>query len=197
VRRGRRSNGFSLVDVIFTLGLAATLGGVAAAPLLNALEEFRTLGAVRHVAARLQRARMEAIVRSADVAIRFAVSGAVYTYALYVDGNGDGVLARDIQAGVDVRLGSLERLSDEFAGVDFGALPGLPSVDPGGTPPGSDPVRLGASDSATFTAAGTASSGSLYLLGPHRRQFVIRIYGDTGRTRVLRFDSSTRSWRPL
>jgi hypothetical protein len=120
-----------------------------------------------------------------------------YSYAVYVDGNRNGVRSADIQNGTDRQLVPAERLFDQFPGVDFGALPGLPSVDPGGTPPGSDPVRLGSSSLATFAPAGTSSSGSLYIRGPRNTQYVVRIYGQTGKTRVLKFDLRTGKWKPL
>ena len=123
--------------------------------------------------------------------------GTGYSYATYVDGNGDGVRTADISNAVDRPLGAVEQLGDVFPGVDFGALPGLPSVDPGGTPPGSDPIRLGASDILSFSAMGTSSSGSVYIRGRGAAQYVIRVFGETGRTRILRFDVSTRQWKPL
>src|SRR5207249_9048783 len=100
------------------------------------------------------------------------------------------------QKGTDRQLVAPERLPDHFRGVDFGALPGLPSVDPGGTPPGTDPVRLGSGNLATFAAAGTSSSGSVYIRGTNA-QYVVRIYGQTGKVRVLRFESRTKQWKPL
>ena len=83
-----------------------------------------------------------------------------------------------------------------FAGVDFGALPGLPPVDPGGTPPGTDPIRLGSGNILTFTPLGTASTGSLYVRGRRNSQYVIRIIGETGKTRVLKFDLVSQEWKP-
>ena len=58
------------------------------------------------MSARFQRARMEAVLRSASVAIVFAQDAGVYTYAVYVDGNGTGVLAHDMSRGIDRRLGA-------------------------------------------------------------------------------------------
>ena len=46
----------------------------------------------------------------------------------------------------------------------------------------------------TFTATGTATSGSLYLLGRGQTQYVVRIYGETGRTRILRYNARSRTW---
>ncbi len=193
-RRG--AAGVSAIELLFVTGLIATVGGIAVPPALEALDEHRAAGAARYVSSRLQRARMEAVLQSRDVAVRFDDDDG-YVFAIYADGNGNGVLADDIRRGVDRRLGADERIADNFRGVDFGTLPDLPPVDAGSAAPGDDPIRLGASNAVTFTAHGTSSSGSVYLRGRGQRQFVIRIYGETGKTRVLRFESASRQWRPL
>ena len=145
----------------------------------------------------MQRARMEAITRSREVALQFVQTANGYRYAVYVDGNGNGVRTKEIANGVDRPEGSEEALPSNFSGVEFGALPGLPPVDPGGVPPGDDPVRLGSSNLASFSASGTATSGSLYIRGRHDAQYVVRIFGDTGKVRLLKFDGQTKKWKPL
>jgi len=177
--------------------IGVTMSAVAAPAAMGALADVRAAGAARYVSARLQRARMEAVLRSRDVGFCVTPVSSTYMFGIYVDGNRNGVLSRDIQGGIDTPLGVVERLADNFAHVDFATLPGLPAVDSGSTPPGDDPIRLGASNIATFTAGGTSSSGSLYIRGAGNRQLVVRIYGDTGKTRVLKFDIRTRQWRPL
>jgi type II secretory pathway pseudopilin PulG len=193
--RARRTAGFSTIETLFTVAVMATVGGIAIPPLRAAAEDLRASGAARYLATRLQRARMEAVMRSANVAVRFIAATPGYAFAVYVDGNGNGVLASDIQTGVDTRLGSIEQLSDNFAGVEFATLAGLPPVDAGGTPPGDNPIRLGSSRSASFTPSGTSSTGTVYVKGAGNRQFAIRIYGDTGKTRILRFDVRSRVWK--
>jgi type II secretory pathway pseudopilin PulG len=189
-------SGYTIVELLFVLGLVATLSSVAVPQVLAGLDDFRTAGAARHIAARLQRARMDAVVRTADVGLQVTTT-AGYGYAIYVDGNRNGVHAADIQRGTDRPLVPPERLSDQFAGVDFGAIPGLPAVDSSSTPPGTDPIRLGASNMATFAASGTSSSGSLYIRGRRDAQYVVRIYGQTGKVRVLKFDARSRQWKGL
>jgi hypothetical protein len=110
-----------------------------------------------------------------------------------VDGNRNGVLTTDIQHGVDPAIGPLERLAEQFSGVDFGALPGLPPVVPDGTRPDADPIRLGPGSIATFTSAGASSTGSIYVRGS-AAQYVIRLFGQTGKTRILRFNPQNRTW---
>jgi prepilin-type N-terminal cleavage/methylation domain-containing protein len=190
------SRGYSLVEVACVIAIAGAAASVGVPQVLTTLDELRTSGAARHLAARLQRARMDAVLRSADVGLQVTQIAAGYSYAVYVDGNRNGVRTSEIQQGTDRRLVAPERLSDHFPGVDFGAIAGLPPVDSGGTPPGSDPVRLGSGNLATFAPSGTSSSGTLYVRGRRDTQYAVRIYGQTGKVRVLKFDLRSRQWIP-
>ena len=187
----------SLIEIVFVLGVAATLGEVAIPETLSALDDMRAAGAARYVSTRLQRMRMEAITRNSAAALRFTPVAGQYSVAGYVDGNRNGVLSTDIQSGTDRAIQPAERLGDQFPGVEFGAVPGLPAVDPSSAPPGTDPIRLGSSDMATFTPEGTATPGSLYIRGQRNTQYVVRIFGETGKTRVLKFNAGSGQWIPL
>jgi len=136
-------------------------------------------------------------MRSAIVALQVSQTSAGYEFAEYVDGNRNGVLAGEMQSGVDWRHGAIERLTEQFTGVDFGVVPGLPPIDPGGTPPGADPIRLGAANRASFSPRGTATPGTVYIRGRDDAQYAVRIFGETGKTRLLKFDRRNRRWRPI
>jgi type II secretory pathway pseudopilin PulG len=185
--------GYSLIELLFIAGLVATLCAVAIPQTLATLDTFRAIGATRYFSTRLYRARSEAVMRSADVALRFVHGDGGHAFAVYIDGNRNGVRAVDIDHGIDRQIGAVERLGDSFPGVDFGAIPDLPPVDEGALAPGADPIRLGSSDSITFTAMGTATPGSLYIRSRRGAQFVIRIFGQTGKTRILQFN--VRAWK--
>lgn len=189
--------GYSLLELMMVMALGVTMCAAALPQLLTTLDDVRATGATYHISGRFQRARMEAVVRSATVALQFTQTSSGYSYAVYRDGNRNGVLTRDIQRGVDLPTAAPERLPDQFPGVEFGAIPGLPPVDPSGTPPGSDPIRLGAGSLASFTAMGTSSSGTVYIRSRRDAQYAVRIFGDTGKTRMLKFERSTKRWRPL
>jgi hypothetical protein len=191
----RAGAGYSLLELVFAAGLVVTVSGMAAPQLLSGLDDHRTAGAARYISARMQRARMDAVMRSAEVAIQFTQTGSGYTYTAYRDGNHNGVRTRDIQTGADPPVGSAERLPDHFSAVDFGVQAGLAAVD-GGEPPGGDPIRLGASNLASFSSNGTATSGSVYIRGRHA-QYVVRIFGATGKVRILKFDRAANQWKPL
>jgi len=193
----RSAQGYSLIETIFVAGLAATITAIAVPQIWAGLDDYRASGAARYMATRLQRTRMEAIARSAAVGMRFVRSGGSYAHAEFVDGNRNGVLSRDIDSGVDRPLRPPERLSEQFTGVDFGTLPDVPPIDAGSTAPGTDPIRLGRADIATFTPDGTATTGTLYIVGRHGAQYAVRIFGETGKTRLLKFDRRAARWRPL
>jgi hypothetical protein len=180
------------------MALGVTVTAAAVPQYVAGIDDLRVSGAARHVSARLQRARMEAVMRSTMVGIQFTQTpGGSYRYAVYLDGNRNGVLTRDIQHGVDSLLTPDECLPDQFPGVEFGAIPGLPPVDPGGTAPGADPIRLGSGNIASFSALGTATSGTVYLRGRREAQYAVRIFGETGKTRILKFEPRTRRWKQL
>lgn len=189
--------GYSLLELMMVMALGVTLSAAAVPEYLAAVDDLRANGAVHHISARLQRVRMEAVMRSAMVGMQFTQTAGGYSYAVYVDGNRNGVLTRDIQRGVDRLIAAAERLPDQFTGVEFGAIPGLPPVDPGGTPPGADPIRLGSGNIASFSALGTSSSGTVYIRSRRDAQYAVRIFGETGRTRMLKFEPRTGQWRQL
>jgi len=190
------NTGYSLIELLFVLSTVATVGAIAVPPLFAAIDEYRTAGAVRYISTRIQRTRMEAASRSTNVAMLFARERAGYSFGIYADGNGDGVRTPDIKDGVDGPLGAISHVSDNYPGVDFGLLPSLPPVEASDPPPGIDPIKLGSSNLLSYSSTGTSSSGSLYIKGS-KVQYVIRILGDTGRTRVLKFDRRSNQWKAL
>jgi len=191
----RSDQGFTFAELLFAVGVASVLSAAAAPQLLAGLDEWRTRGAVRYLSSRLYRARMESAIRNVDTGVRFAVAGSTIEYFTVVDGNRNGVRAADLQSGVDRIIDHRERLADRFAGVDFGTLPGLPPVDPSGAAPGTDPIRLGSGDMVTFTPLGSSSPGSLYVRGRGHVQYVLRMFAETGRIRILRYYPGTREWK--
>jgi type II secretory pathway pseudopilin PulG len=190
------ASGYTVLEVIFVAALMVTLSGIALPQTLTTLDDVRAFGATRYISARLYRARMEAVMRSTSVAIQFSRTAAGYSYGVFQDGNGNGVLTNEIKSGVDRRLSAAESLRDNFKGIDFGAVPGLPAIDPGGTPPGNDPIRLGISSILTFTARGSSSTGTVYIRGGGA-QYAVRVFGDTGKSRMLKFNHRTGRWSPI
>jgi Tfp pilus assembly protein FimT len=89
-RRAGRERGFTAFELLFVVTLVATMSGVSVPPVLRALDDYRAAAATRYVATRLQRMRMEAVLRSADVGAKFVLVGNQYTFRNYIDGIATG-----------------------------------------------------------------------------------------------------------
>jgi type II secretory pathway pseudopilin PulG len=184
---------FSLIELLFVLGIAATISVAALPGAETMVDQVRAAGAARYLAARLQQTRVRAIARGRDTAVRITADAHGFRIDAAEDGNRNGVLSSEVANGTDPLVGSSEYLRDRFPGVEFGALPGLPGAE-GSGPPGADPIRLGSGHAVTFTPVGTATPGSLYLKSRGGAQYVVRIYGETGRTRILKYSAAQRTW---
>jgi type II secretory pathway pseudopilin PulG len=185
--------GSTLVELVCATALLMVLMAAAVPQATGNLDEARAAAAARHVAARLRWARLEAASRGATVGFRFEIAGAGYTWSAYVDGNGNGLRARDIEDGVDQRLAPSEAVSALYAGAEFGLVPDVPPIGasaPDGSP---DPIRIGRTDIVSVSPTGSETSGTLYLR-VRRAQFAVRLLGATGRTRVLHFARGPRTW---
>ena len=186
--------GFTTIEVLFTVALAATILSMAIPSSQDAVDTIRTAAAARYLATRLAEARISAITRSTCIGLRFEADGTDYRFLQYGDGNGNGVRSADIAAGIDKPIGSREKLGDKFPGVALGLMNGYPDADGvGGT--GADGVRIGTARIETMSPDGTATAGTLYLHG-RRSQFAVRILGTTGRVRVLEYRAEARAWVP-
>ncbi len=186
--------GYSLIELMVCLSLAALAFALGGPALLAARDEALAAGAADYVVTEFHGARMEALKRRASVAIRFEAAGDDFQMAVYVDGNGNGVRSTDIVRGEDslIRAGSV--LSEQFAGVRFGFEAGVPDVDGGDTSSNADPIRAGVSRMLSFSPTGTSSSGTVYLHGRGPRQLAVRVLGGTGRIRSLQYEFGARKW---
>ena len=170
----------------------------AAVPVFEAAADTaEAAGAARYLASVAARARLDAARGQRTVAVRFARQSPV-TFTVVVDGDGDGVRADDIAAGIDRPIRAADRLEDHFHRVRFGISGPLTGIDDApGLTAADDPIRFGVADQLTFTPVGTATGGTAYLTSRAGVQFAVRISGITGRARVLRYDHGRAAWRPF
>jgi Tfp pilus assembly protein FimT len=168
------------------VSVMAILAAATVPQLLAGLGRVRAVAAARHLAHLCGLARFEAVGRGRAVALLFRDIGSDYQSQLFVDGNRNGVRLADVASGIDAPLSIAESLSAQFSGVRIALDPDLGL--------GSDPIRLSGSSLLTFSPLGTATAGSVYVLGSDGTQMAVRVMGVTGRTRVQRYERSTQTW---
>ena len=185
-------HGFTLIELMLAMSVSVVLVGIALPVGGDALDDMRARAAARYLSGRIAANRLAAINRSRSIGIRFTPALPDYAFAAYVDGNANGIRTADILSGADSLTGTSRQLGSDFRGVHFGLAIGISDVD-GIRNSSSDGVRIGTARILTLSPDGTATSGTLYLQGGHA-QYAVRVLGATGRTRVLKYESGSRSW---
>ena len=188
------ARGYSLIDVLFATTILVIVTAMAVPIVVYSAEYSRASAAARYLAARIAVVRMDAVKRSAYVALRFESQNGQYRFRAYVDGNDNGIRSTDIAQKVDAALGPADQLENHFSGVTFGLYDDVLPVTAEEALVDGDPIRLGRSDLLSFSPLGSASSGTLYIRGAGKQQRAVRVLGVTGRVTILRFDFQNRRW---
>ncbi len=191
--------GFTLLELLVATAILALLATLAVPPLRQQIAQHRVRLAAGEVASVLWAARGSAVRYGVAVAIRFEFedSHAEPVFSLYADGNGDGVRTADLNSGTDPRVGRPARLLHVGRGVRFGIPDDLEPAEftgSGRLDRLDDPVRFGRSDIASFSPAGTASPGTVFLTDGYHL-FAVRVYSRTGKIQVLRYVRDRELWK--
>jgi type II secretory pathway pseudopilin PulG len=190
----RSFRGVALLDVIFTCGLIAIVAAIAIPSLHASRERTAPLLAARFLAGKLNMLRIEAVRRNQVVAMRLDPDD-LGKYATYVDGDGDGVRQRDIEDAIDPAIESEAHVAHYFALAAVKVPLPVPGPDGDMIEASSDPIRIGSTNFLSFSPTGASTSGTIYLAGADGTQVCVRVFGGTGRVRVLWFDRARRTWR--
>jgi hypothetical protein len=191
------ARGAAFIDIIVATSVCFLMAAIAVPVIGGTLDRERTIIGAQYLSGQLQRARLESLKRARPVAVRVEVIGERTQLRLFEDRNGNGVLQRDIDRGIDLPLTPIEWLDDQARDIslrinqDVTDVSGVMTLEPG-----DDPLRLGNTSLLTFSPVGSATSGTLYVAAHRGPQMAIRVFGATGRVRVLMFDARTRQWHP-
>jgi type II secretory pathway pseudopilin PulG len=184
-----------MAELVVVLAIAAVLVAFAVPTTAAGVDAGRVSQAANVMAARFRQARLDAVSKARSVALVFDQVGPRWTFRICVDGNRNGIRRAEINAGIDACLNDPVDVEAMFPGVRIDVDPTLRG--PAGEPGSPDAVRFGASNIASFSTLGSCTAGTLFLRSPLGAQYAVRIGGATGRTRVLRYDPGSRSWRDV
>jgi prepilin-type N-terminal cleavage/methylation domain-containing protein len=178
-------NGFSLIELVVVLGLVLVVAAVAMPQLKAYSVEANLVGATRIFQGEFRLARSMAARSGVQTAIRFEEREGQMMCSTYMDGNRNGVLAKDINNGIDRRVAGPILLAGRTTGVHVAIKPGTPAIPPEkGTLSTSDPIRFGNSNMVSFSPLGTASPGTFYIAG-ESLQGAVRVVAGSARVRLL------------
>lgn len=191
----RRESGVTLLELI----AAVAVIGILALCAVPSFATYRRHASLRAQADQLRSifrmARSRAIKRNANSGVRFAPRGSQWTFALYDDGDGDGIRSDDIASGVDRCYAAPSVLMPEFHIATIALLP-VAIRDPDGDllPPTASAVQFGRSSVCSFSPTGSGTPGTAYITNTDGEIFAIRVLGASGKVRVLRYDALRKKW---
>ncbi len=196
--RALHGRGFHLLELLVALFVAGLVAGWGVPWFLRMTSAVEMRSAAFEIVGALRLTRITAVREGVKVAVKFrqGPNGDV-TFTLYRDGDGDGVRNRDIESGVDPQIGLPRNLHHLGGRVRIGLPPGRPPRDPGDPrrrlP--RDPIRFNRSDLASFGPLGGSTPGSIYLTDGRLQTVAVRVFGRTGKVKILTYDASTELWR--
>lgn len=191
------NRGAALIDIIVAVAISLVMAAIAVPVIGGTLERERTIIGTQYLAGELMRARLESLKRGRSVAARIEIVGDRTQVQLFEDGNGNGVLQRDIDRGLDLPLAPREWLDDQARDIALRVNQKITDVAGSATlEAGDDPLRIGNTALLAFSPLGSATGGTLYVAAHRGPQMAIRVFGATGRVRVLMFDAQSRQWHP-
>ena len=196
---GRRSqNGMSMVEVLSVLVVIGIISAVTLPNLADAQRAAALAAAAGKLHGLMFRCRAFAIMNRRSTGLVFERrQNDSWRCFIAADGDGDGILRRDIERGVDPVVSEI--LEFEYSEAGLGILEGEFIPDPSGrgrlrgNP--ADPVRAGRGDIITFTPLSRATPSSVYLTDHRSRMRVLRVYGGTARVRILVWKSGWLKWK--
>jgi prepilin-type N-terminal cleavage/methylation domain-containing protein len=193
--RRKRCSGTTLIECLLSVAVIGIVAFIAV-PDIDGMCRRRALAlAAEEVRQHLAAAQQRASSMGGNCGVVFAPRGESWTYTIYLDGDGDGVMNADVAGGADRRLeGPLPLLSNPNR-ISVAIGPGFTdpdTLDP--IPEGTRPVGFGRSFICSFSPNGNGTPGSVYLTDNASLGALVRCSGSGGNLRKLFYRGAGRSW---
>ena len=191
----RNRNGYTLIELLTALALIGLFLGIG----IPAFVTVQRRAALRTAAGQLRTifhlTRARALSRGSNSGVKFFQAEGEWQYAIYDDGDGDGVRNDDIDRRVDRRVTLPRRALTESKAVTIGLLR-RPIKDPDGERllPTASPVHFNRSAICSFTPLGESTPGTIYITDRAGELYAVRVFGTTAKIRTLRYDAGGRKW---
>jgi type II secretory pathway pseudopilin PulG len=186
-----------VADLVAVLTIVAAVAAFVTPGLFELSATQAMLSSASEVRSMLVLARSLALTRGRNVGVKFRKNGSRYEWALYGDGNGNGIRTAEIASGVDKFLGIAIPWSrnDVLPAI----MKGSPVPDPGDPRKVlnrlDDPIRFNESDICSFSPLGESTPGSVYLWDGRDRMAVVRVFGRTAKVRTLYYRRGEKEWK--
>lgn len=191
----RRVRGFTLIELLAAVAIIGLIA-LCSVPAFGTYRRRASCEAAgNELRILLRGVRAHAIAEGRYAGVKFAQVPGNWTYSLYDDGNGNGVANDDIKRGLDVRFRGPVVTMPQSGTVSIRLLPQTVR-DPDGAKlqPSSAALQFGRSTICSFSPVGAGTPGTIYLSDGIDQLWCVRVYGASGKVRLLRYDARRAKW---
>ena len=192
----RQQRGFTLIEFLIVIAIV----GLMVAVTLPSFGRMRRQAALKAAAAELRtqfrQTRSRAIAHNVNCGMKFLLLGGQWHFAVYEDGDGDGVRNDDIKSGKDRLIARPRVVLPASNAVTIGLLD-IAIKDPDGDllAPNKSPVVFNTSTICSFSPLGQSTPGTIYITDRGQDLYAVRVFGTTAKVRVLRYMRETGKWQ--
>jgi prepilin-type N-terminal cleavage/methylation domain-containing protein len=190
-----RQKGITLIELVVVLTIIG-VGAMCAVPAFAAYRrQTSVLAAAHQMRSLLRQIRSRAIARGRYSGVKFVRSGSNWTYTLYDDSNGNGISNSDITKAIDKPYFGPAVVMPSFRTATISLLPRT-MRDPDGDKlsPSDAALQFGTSTICSFSPEGAGTPGTIYISDGVNNLYAVRVFGATGRLRMLRYDAGKQKW---
>lgn len=190
------SRGVTLIELLMVVAIIGLFLLVSTPHFLSLRRQAGMRAATKELRGVISFARSRAIARGAHCAVKFKLIAGEWSYAIFDDGDFDGVRNDDINAGIDPVARPFTKVLPGLEPLRIG-IPLLGARDPdtnAALTASDSPVRFNASTLCSFSPNGSGTPGTVFLTDGVSDVGAVRVFGATGRVRTQMFNRARGRW---
>ncbi|HEV7242130.1 MAG TPA: hypothetical protein VGQ36_23065 [Thermoanaerobaculia bacterium] len=182
----------TLIDVLILVAFVGIVIGIGYPNVVRVQRRMALKSATGELRSIFHIARIRAISGGKGAGLKFEEIRGGWHYAMYSDGDRDGIQNDDIKTGIDTLIVPPRAVFSQSRNVTIGLIDG-PVRGPDGDLV-REPVMFNQSAICSFSSVGEATPGTIYVRDKHGDLWCLRVSGLTSKVQTLRYDRETKRW---
>lgn len=191
----RQQRGLTLIELLIVIAIVGLMISITLPSFAKMRRRAALQAAATELRTQFQHTRSRAITNNVNVGMKFLLLAGEWHYAIYEDGDGDGVRNDDIKSGKDPLVARPRVVFPTSRMIHIGLLD-ITIKDPDGDslPPTKSPVVFNTSTICSFSPLGQSTPGTIYVTDRGTDLYAVRVFGTSAKIRMLRYDRGGGKW---